>query len=229
LRKADFPCAGANNVFVSARKLYAWVAAAGILSVAFATALAAHAALYVAQSAPLLGGDYHRHAHGAVFPVGFAGLTAALGAILMYGIHLASLDSRSLPSLARAFRARIGWQTIFLTALAASLVLVGMETAEQFVAGQFDGVSSAFSGVPEIGLALLVLFSAIGNALLRALCDCLAQSHARIVLAVAFLLCSRNAHSVLPSRVSKRKLLTTFRYACDAPQAYGKRGPPLAS
>jgi hypothetical protein len=211
---------------MSARSLYVWVAAAGTLSVTLATALTTHLVLEAAQSASLLGGDYRSHDHGALAPVGLASATVAVLAIVLYVVHLSGLDSRSLPSLARALRARIGWRTVTLCAVCACLVLVGMETAEQFAAGHFDGFSSAFGGVPAVGLGLIVLFSAVGNALLSALCDWLAGAHTRIVIALAFLRRLRDAAAVPAAASFKRANLTTFHYTCDAPQVHGKRGPP---
>jgi hypothetical protein len=208
------------------RSLYVWVAAAGALSVTLATALATHSVLEAAQSVSLLGGDYGSHAHGALVPVGLTSVTVAVLAILLYVVHLSGLDSHSLPLLARALRARIGWRTVALCAVCACLVLVGMETAEQFAAGRFDGFSSAFGGVPAIGLGLIVLFSTAGNALLSALCDWLAGAHNRIVVALAFLLRLRDTAAPPTSGRSKRAKLTSFRYACDVSQVHGKRGPP---
>jgi hypothetical protein len=209
------------------QRLSACVAVAGILSVAFAVALGAHTVLSLGQSAGLLGGDYSSHNHQGLFPVALAGVTVALGAIFLYVVHLAGAGGSSLPSLARELGRQIGWRSVALTALAACLVLAGMEAGEQLAAGRFDGLFSAFGSSPIAGLGLILLLSAAGNALLQNVCRWLAGAHAQIVLAIAYLL-SRREIGANPCRArSKRVALTVFRYACDIPQALGKRGPPI--
>ena len=209
------------------RSLSGCVAVAGILSVTFAAALGAHTALGLGQSAGLLGGDYSSHRHQGLFPLGLAGLTVALSAIFLYAIHLAGAGPSSLPSLARELGRQLGWRSVALTALAACLVLAGMETGEQLAAGRFDGLFSGFGSSPIVGLALILLFSAVGNALLGAICKWLAGAHARIALAIAYLLSRRGESANTGCARSKRVALTVFRYACDVPQALGKRGPPI--
>jgi hypothetical protein len=208
-------------------RLSARIAVAGILSVTLAVDLGVHIALGLGQSAGLLSGDYSSHNHQGLVPLALAGLTVTLSAIFLYAVHLADVGPSSLPSLARELGRRIGWQSVALTSLAACLVLAGIETGEQLAAGRFDGLFSAFGSSPIVGLGLILLFSAIGNALLQAVCKWLAGAHARIVLAIAYLLSPR---AVSPNRCcsrSKRVAFTVFRYACDIPQALGKRGPPI--
>ena len=215
----------ANGVDVSQR-LSAYVAVAAILSVAFVVALGAHAVLGLAQSAGLLGGDYGSHRHAGIVPLGLAGLTTALSAALLYITHLAGAG-RSLPSLARGLRAKIGWRSVAVTALIACLVLGGVETAEQLAAGRFDGLYSAFGGSPIIGLVLVVALSVAGNLWLRLACNWLAGAHSRIVLALAYLLDRRGHGAGLCPTRPQRVALNAFHYICDIPQALGKRGPPL--
>lgn len=179
------------------------------------------------QSAGLIGGDYSSHRHEGILPLGLASLTVALSASFLYVIHLAGAGPSSLPSLARDLGRRIGWRSVALTALAACLVLAGMETAEQLAAGRLDGPFSAFGSLPMVGVGLILLFSAAGNALLRTVCNWLAGAHARIVLAIAYLLSRRGVSANICDARSKRVALTVFRYACDVPQALGKRGPPI--
>jgi hypothetical protein len=189
--------------------------------------LATHSMLAWAQSARLLRGDYGEHLHGFVAPIAFAGLTAAAAALFMYVLHLAGLDTRSLPLFARAFRARLGWQAVGVTALVASLALIGMESGEQLAAGHFDGFASAFSGAPAVGLGLILLFSAATNAALRALCAWLADAHARIVFAIMFLRRFRDETAAPALARSRRDSLAAICYVCDASHAYGKRAPPV--
>jgi hypothetical protein len=209
------------------RGLCACVAATGFLSATFTVALASHTSIGLAQSAGLLGGDYGSHPHPVLFPLGLAAVTALLSAIFLYVVHLASTDLRSLPSLARAYRARLAWRSVALTAFGAALVLVAMETAEQVAVGRFDGLFSAFGSSPGIGLALVLLLSAAGIALLRALCEWLAGAHARIVLAIAYLLRRQDTRALLAFERSKCALRAAVRNVCDAPQALGKRAPPI--
>ena len=209
------------------RRLSACIVVAGFLSVTLAVALAAHASLGLGQSLGVLGGDYASHRHQGFFPLAVAGLTAALSAIFLYAAHLAGARPSSLPSLARGLAARIGWRSVAVTAFAACLVLVGMETAEQLAAGCFDGLDSAFGGSPVTGLGLILLFSAVGNALLRRVCNWLAGAHARIIVAIAYLFRRRDPSANLHCAHSRRVALIAFRYACDLPQALGKRGPPI--
>ncbi|HVN69342.1 MAG TPA: hypothetical protein VMU38_06825 [Candidatus Binatia bacterium] len=208
-------------------RLSASIAAAGVLSATLAVALAAHTAIDLGNVAGLLGGDYGSHRHGTIFPLGLAGLTAGLSAAFFYIVHLAGAGLPSLPSLARRFLAHIGWRTVAIVALAASLVLVGMETAEQLVSGRFDGLLSAFGGSPAIGLGLILLLSCAATAGLRALCAWLAEAHARIVLAVACLLRCRDQSAPCARTGAKSVALGGSRYACDIPQALGDRGPPI--
>jgi hypothetical protein len=203
------------------------VAVGGFFSVTFAVALAAHTAIGIAQSVGLPGGDYASHPHQALFPLGLASLTAGLSAIFLYAVHLAGAGFPSLPSLARSLRTRIGWQSFVAIALGAGLVLVGMESAEQLAAGRYDGLLSAFGGSPGIGLGLILLFSAAGNALLRALCNWFAGAHARITHVLSYLFRRRGGDASPARERSRRTTLPVFRYACDAPQALGKRGPPI--
>jgi hypothetical protein len=211
---------------VSQRDLRLRVATTGILSVTFATALATHSVLELAQSARLLGGDYGDHAHGAVIPVAIAAVTGALLASLLYAVHLIGEGPISLPSLAQEFRAKLGWRTIPLSAIAACLVLIGMETAEQLAAGHFDGLASAFGSAPAIALALIVLFSAAANALLSVLCTWLVGAHTRIVSGLAFLLRPRDTTAAPSSRRCKRAALATFHSARDGAHVHGTRAPP---
>ncbi len=210
---------------MQARSFYRSVAVAGVLQVTLMVALVTHMFLGYAQTAGLLQGDYDRHAHGSIVAIGLGGLTAAMCAIFLYTVHLAGLGKRSLPSLARALRVHLGWQTVAVIGLLASLLLFGMETGEQLAAGRFDGALSAFGEVPALGLGLVVLFSAAGNVLLRALCDWLIDTHTHIVSLISFLFTDRTAAQPLQSRF-KRELLAAVLYACDASQANGKRAPP---
>jgi transposase len=189
--------------------------------------LATHSMLAWAQSAGLLRGDYGEHLHGFVTPIALAGLTAGAAALFLYGVHLVDLDTCSVPLLARAFRARLGWQAVGVTALCASLALVGMETGEQLAARHFDGFSSAFSGAPAVGLGLILLFSAAASAALRALCAWLADAHTRIVFAIMFLRrhCGKDTAPALAG--SWRASLAAVCYVCDASHVYGKRAPPV--
>ncbi len=207
------------------RSLYRCVAVAGVLQVAFTVALATHTFLGYAQFAGVLGGDYSSHAHGSLVSIVIGGLTAAACAILLYVLHLAGLGTRSLPSLARTLRARLGWQTVIVIGLIAALLLIGMETVEQLAAGRFDGGLSAFSDAPALGLALVVVLSAAGTALLRALCGWLIDAHTRIVLIIRLLLRDRADARPLGGRF-QGELLAAVGYACDASQANGKRAPP---
>jgi hypothetical protein len=211
---------------VSARKLRVWVAATGILSIASATALATHAVLWLAQSGMLLGGDYARHAHCSVLPIASAAVTTGALALCLYAVHLIGEDVNSLPALARQFQKLIGWRTIALIALSACLILVGMETAEQFAVGHFDGFSSALGGLPAVGLGIVVLFAAAGNVVLSALCRWLAGAHTRIVVALAFLLGFRDSASALSSRRCKRLAAIAVCYVRDFSQVHGTRAPP---
>ena len=135
---------------------------------------------------------------------------------------------RSLPSLARALRAQLGWQTVAVIGVAASILLVGMETGEQFAAGRFDGLLSAFGNVPALGFGLIVLFSAVANALLQAVCDWLIGAHAHIVSFISFLLLRDRSTVAGPLRARfNGGLLGAISYAYDAAQAHGKRAPPV--
>lgn len=211
---------------MTARKLRLWVAVTGISSIACSAALATHAVLELAQSVALLGGDYGRHAHSALLPLGLAAVTAGVLAVCLYAVHLIGEDVNSLPALARHFQARIGWRTTAASASAACLILVGMETAEQFAAGHFDGFASALGGVPALGLGLIVLFAAAGNVASSALCKWLATAHTRIVLALAFFLRLGAKASTLSSRRCRRTAAIALRYSCDVSQIHGTRAPP---
>ena len=199
---------------------------AGVLQVTSTVALATHTFLGYAQASGLLHGDYGYHTHGSLVPVGLGSLAAAMCATFLYAVHLAGLGTRSLPSLARALRAHLGWQTVTVIALIAALLLFGMETGEQLAGGRFDGALSAFGDIPALGLVLIILLSAAGNALLRALCDWLIHAHTRIVSLISFLLADRTAAGPLQARFNG-ELLAAIRYACDASQANGKRAPPV--
>jgi hypothetical protein len=210
---------------VCTRSLCRWVAVAGVLQVALMVALATHTFLGYGQAAGLLHGDYGLHAHGSIDAIGLGSLAAAMWAIFLYAVHLAGLGARSLPSLARAFRAHLGWRTVAVIGLTASLLLFGMETGEQLAAGRFDGALSAFGDIPALGFGLIVLFSAAGAALLRALCDWLIDAHTQIVSLISFLLPNHTAPGLLRARF-KGELLASVRYACDASQVNGERAPP---
>jgi hypothetical protein len=215
---------------VTTRRLYIGVALAGFLSITLATAFVAHVVLEAAQSVGLLTGDYGRHAHDAVFPIGLAAAALALCGVLLYALHLAAADGRSLPLLARSIQTRIGWRAVALTAVGACLVLLGMETAEQLASGRLDGIASAFDGAPLAGLGLILFISAFCHALAWSFCNWLANAHARLVLAVAFLLRWRRIRAASTARRAKRAALTTFDYTWDVSQTHGKRAPPcLAS
>jgi hypothetical protein len=213
------------SIIVRTRSLYRWVAVAGVLQVTLTVALVTHTALGYAQAGGLLHGDYGRHAHGSIVSIGLGSLLAAMCAIFLYAVHLAGLGTRSLPSLARAFRARLGWQTVTVIGLVASLLLFGMETGEQLAAGRFDGSLSAFGDIPVLGFGLIALFSAAGTALLRAVCNWLMDAHTRIVSLISFLFTDRTAAGPLRARFNG-ELLAAVRYVCDASQANGKRAPP---
>ncbi len=202
-----------------------WVALAGFLLATCAVTLAAHTALALVQSSGLIPGDYGRHVHGLLVPLSLAGLTAGLATLVLYAIHLVGLDTRSLPPIAASLRERLGWQAVALTGLAACLLLVGMESAEQLAAHHFDGFLSAFSGVPVFGLGVIALFSVAANAVLRAVCTWLADAHARIVLTISFLLRCANTPLACVSH-SRRPSLATVCYAADSSHVYGKRAPP---
>ena len=171
---------------MGARSLYRRLAIAGLFLVTFAVTLATHAALECAQFAGLLRGDYGSHTHASLVPVALGSLTAAICAISLYAAYLANLDKRSLPSLARALRAKLGWQVTVAISLAASVLLFGMEASEQLAAGRLDGLLSAFGAVPAYGLGLIVFFSVAGNAILRALCTRLIAAHTRMVSLMHF-------------------------------------------
>jgi hypothetical protein len=212
---------------VHARSLYRWVAAAGVLQVTLTVALLSHILLGCAQTSGLLQGDYGRHAHGSVAATALASLTAAMCAIFLYVVHLAGLRGRSLPSLARALRAQLGWRTVAIIGVAAALLLAGMETGEQLAAGRLDGPLSAFGNVPALGFGLIVLFSAAGNAVLRALCNWLIGVHAHIVSFVSFLLLRDRGEPAGPLRAPfSCGLRVSVSYAYAASQAHGKRAPP---
>jgi hypothetical protein len=214
---------------VSQPNLRRCIAATGTLSAILATALATHSVLELAQSARLLGGDYGDHTHGAVIPVVLVAVTGLLLATFLYAVHLIGDGPNSLPSLARTFRARLGWHTILFGTIAACAVLMGMEAAEQLAAGRFDGLASAFGSVPAVAIGLTVLFSAVANALLSALCTRLVGAHVRIVSALAFLLRRRDTTGALLTRRCKRAALATFRYACEGRQIHGTRAPPFSA
>jgi hypothetical protein len=201
-----------------------------MLSLTFATALGTHVVLGLAQSAALLGGDYGRHSHGALIPIALAAATAAILAALLYGVHLIGEGPNSLPLLARAFQARVGWRTIALSSIAACLLLAAMETAEQLAAGRYDGFASAFGSLPAATLGIIVLFNAAGNTLLRELCAWLAGTHTKIVSALAVLLRRGHKSAAGSARRCNRAAFVAFRYACDILQVHGTRAPPsLAS
>ena len=212
------------------RRLYVGVALPGFLSITLATALASHAMLEIAQSIGLLGGDYLRHSHGAVFPVVLIAAAGAFCGALLYAAHLAELDDASVPALARALSERIGWQTIVSSAFGACLVLIVMESAEQLAAGRFEGVASVFGGVPIIGLGLVLFISSVCNALALTVCNWLANAHGRLVRVVAFFLRSPRDGTTATGLPSKHAALATFDYFFDISQTHGKRAPPcLAS
>lgn len=211
---------------MTGRRLYAGVALAGLLSLALATALATHAVLDVVQVIGLLGGDYGRHSHETVFPVALAAAAVVLCGALLYTAHLAGLDNRSLPWLARALRKRIGWRSVILSAVGASLALLAMESAEQLAAHGFDGITSAFGGAPLVGLGVILFIGSIYNALAAALCRWLANAHTHLVLVVAFLLRARDTASAATDRRARRAALLTFDYTWDVSQTRGKRAPP---
>lgn len=209
------------------RSLYRRLAIAGLFLVTFAVTLATHAALEYAQSVGLLHGDYGSHTHASLVPVALGSLTAAVCAISLYAAYLANLDKRSLPSLARALRAKLGWQVTVAISLAASVLLFGMEASEQLAAGRLDGLLSAFGAVPAYGLGLIVFFSAAGNAILRALCTRLIAAHTRMVSLVAFFLQDRTADPGPLCALFRGELPSALCCACDASRAHGKRGPPV--
>ena len=211
---------------MTTRRLYVAVASAGFLSIALATALAAHALLEIAQSAGVLGGDYARHEHASVFPVCLAAAALALCGMLLYGAYLAGLDDASLPSLARSLRRLIGPGSILATSLCASLVLLAMESGEQLASGRFDGVASAFGSVPLAGAGAILAIGSLFNALAGAFCGWLASAHARLVFVVTLLL---RAHypTAAATTLAKRAALTTFDYVWDVSQIHGKRAPPV--
>jgi hypothetical protein len=201
-----------------------WVGLAGFLLATCAVTLATHTVLAWAQSFGLIPGDYGQHVHGLLGPLILSGLTAGLASLVLYGAHL--VDARSLPPLASTLRKRLGWQAVALTSLAACLLLVGMESAEQLVAHHFDGFLSAFSGVPAFGLGLIVLLSVVADAVLRAVCTWLADAHIRIVLAISFLL--RPGSTPLAGVVQSRQpCFAAVCYASDSSHVYGKRAPPI--
>jgi len=202
----------------------------GFLSVTLATAFASHAILETAQSVGLLAGDYNRHGHGTVFSVGLTAAIGGLCGILLYLAHLAELDETSVPSLARALRGRIGWRTVFASAFGACLVLFAMESAEQLTAGRFDGMTSAFSAAPIVGLGLVLVISSVCNALASIVCTWLANAHRRLVRVVAFLLRAPCEGGPATGLASKHAALATFDYTFDVSHTHGKRAPPcLAS
>ncbi len=212
------------------RRLHGSVALAGFLSATLATAFLAHLILEIAQSTGLLSGDYGRHTHGAVFPVGLGAAVVGLCGVFLYAMHLAAVQDRSLPSIAHGLRRRIGWQAIVWSALGAGLVLLAMESAEQLASGGFDGVASAFGGVPLVGLGLILLISSLCNGLAWVVCSWLANAHAHLVSVIALLLRRRRSGEHFTGQRPKRAALAAFDYTWDASQAYGKRAPPrLAS
>jgi hypothetical protein len=229
IRQADSQTA-CKERRVSTRRLHAGIALAGLLSVTLATAFLAHLILEIAQSTGLLSGDYGHHGHGSVFPVGLGAAAIALCGIFLYAMHLADVTGSSLPSLAHDLRKRIGWQAIACGALGACLVLVAMESTEQWASGSFDGVASAFGGVPLVGLGLILFICSLCNALAWVVCNWLVNAHARLVSVIALLLRLRSFGAPLTGHLSKRTALTAFDYTSDASQAHGKRAPPrLAS
>ncbi|MGC2634129.1 MAG: hypothetical protein WA215_07950 [Candidatus Cybelea sp.] len=212
---------------MGARRLYRRLAIAGLFLVTFAVTLATHAALEYAQFVGLLHGDYGSHTHASLVPVTLGSLTAALCAISLYAAYLANLDKRSLPSLARALRAKLGWQVTVAISVAASVLLFGMEASEQLAAGRLDGLLSAFGAVPAYGLGLIVIFSAAGNAILRALCTRLIAAHTRMISLIAFLLQDRTAGPEPLCALLRGELPSALCCACDASRVHGKRGPPV--
>lgn len=178
------------------------------------------------QALAFLPGDYAAHAHGTVLPAGLLGGTVAIGALLLYVVHLASLDVASLPTLARSLRSQIGVRSIFFTTVAACIVLVGMEGVEQLRAGRFDGLTSGLSAWPGVGFAILGIASAAGNALLHVLFGWLAGVHVRLVSAIAVFLRGRADTTTVPLLVLRRSLATPC-YARNVPQACGERAPPI--
>jgi hypothetical protein len=212
------------------RRLYAGVASTGLLSIALATAFAAHSILEMAQSLSLLSGDYGRHGHDAVFPVGLATTALGICGTLLYAVHLADVKDSSLPSLAHLLKKRIGWRAVVWSAVGACFVLLAMESAEQYASGHVDGLASAFGGIPLAGIGLVFFISSLCNALAWVICNWLANAHARLVSVIALLLRLRPSGAPLTGHRSKRTALAAFDYTSDASQAHGKRAPPcLAS
>ena len=200
----------------------------GLLSASFLTALAAHALLGGLQAAGLLQGDYGSHAHGSVLPVTLCAVTAISLASLCYVLHLAGLERGALPHVARALRARVGWQTVLGVAAIAVLCLAGMETAEQFAAGHFDGLASAFSSSPVIGLVAVAALAIVVNGLAGSVCGWLAGAHERIVRLLAYALRTLFAPSARPA--SSYALAAVANSDACRPylsRVHGRRGPPV--
>ena len=111
--------------------------------------------------------------------------------------------------------------------VSAGSLLAAMESAEQALAGHFDGPGAAFGAAPIAGFALVLVASAVAVALVRSVCDWLANAHSRIAMVVACLLRPMYSFALPAAWRTKRHALTTVDYVWDTALAHGKRGPPL--
>jgi len=211
---------------LNSRALGRWLPRAGAALICCVSALAAHAVLEFGQRSGVLRGDYDSHAHGMVFPVLLGAAAAGISALALYVLHLAGAQPGAIPSIARRSAAHFGWQSATVAAVAAALLLVGMETAEQLAAGRFDGIASAFGNVPVVTLALIACFSFAATAGLRACCRWIAAAHVHIVVAIAALLRADDASARIILR-SPRPRVAQGAYDCGASRIYGRRGPPI--
>ncbi len=205
------------------RALLRWLVTMSTLLSCATSALATHTALAYTQARGLIPGDYADHPHGTVVPVLFGATLAGTAALLLYVLHLFGVRPEALPALARKSASRFGWQSAVVSAVGSTVLLVGMETVEQLGAGHFDGVTSAFSSVPLLGLVLIALFSAAVTGALRACCKWIAAAHAHVVLSLAVVLPNRDAFGCV---VRRSRPAFAGAYAFAASRIYGRRGPP---
>jgi hypothetical protein len=200
---------------------------AGLILAACAGALVAHGAIAAATSAHILPSDYGAHPHGAL-PLLFLLLGTAGGfAGLMYLLHVSSTGPRSLPTLARACRSRLTWRIFPAIVVASCAVLMATEFVEQASAGHVDGVLSAFSDVPTIGVGIIAMTCAFVLVAARAILGWLIETHAAIAT-VLWTLVARlqpKATSGLYARLAL--LITPVISARATARRSGKRAPPL--
>ena len=115
---------------------------------------------------------------------------------------------------------------VALTAAAGILILLGMEISEQLAAGRFDGLMSPLGSAPIVALGVIAIFSAVGTWLLRLFCAWIAGAHARVIVALSFLLGTWGGSPLLLSRRRRRGVSGRLGYACEFSHVRGTRGPP---